>query len=286
MRPRVATEREPRPERLPARGRPRLRPTERGPLAVGHPRRTHDRADAPLGSRGRRREDARREGARGLVVRERVHGGAGNVRGLRRVGLRLDLREPHALPRTSAGHAPDRTREHDCARPLPPRLRRGGARARLSGPRRPGRPRPAGRRRLVSGERRRRSTLERGARLPRRLPCAAEPDRAARHSRRPGRPACRSRGRRRRRGGDPPRGRRGRPRRRCVLLPGDPPALGDRPAGDAGAARAPGRGRPPRRRAAPRPLRRQRRVGAVGRPAGRHASVGPATGSSSRRTRC
>ena len=202
-------------------------------------------------------------------------------------GVRLDVREPRALPRASAGHAADRTREHWRARPLPPRLRRGGACARLSGPRRPERPRPAGRRRLVSGERRRRSTLERGARLPRRLPCATEPDRAARHSRRPGRPACRIA-----RSASSTRRRRLHEADVVVLAAGAyfSPAIllrsGIGPRGDAGAARATGRGRPPRRRAAPRPLRRQRRVGAVGRPARRHRASGPRRGALRRRTRC
>ena len=64
----------------------------------------------------------------------------------------------------------------------------------------------------------------------------------------------------------------------CVLLAGDPPSLRNRPARRAEPAWDPRGARSPRRRTAPRPLRRQRRVGAVGRPAGRHGASGARRG--------
>ena len=265
VRPRVAPEREARPERLPARGRPRLRRHSsegRWPPEILDARTIAP--DAPLGSRSRRRTDARRAGPRRLVRRERVHGrcrerpadydewGSGwtyeslepfleRARAtLRPAPANTDDPSPFHLAFVEAAQALgfpllDDLNDHD--RPV------GAA------------PYPAN---VVDGTRW-------NAALAYLDPCRARPnltvlpdtlvDRVVlRAGRAVGVVDAEE---------TAPRGRRGRARGRCVLLPGDPPAL----AGSARRRSSRGSGsrcgRPPRRRSPARPLRHQRRVGAV-----------------------
>ena len=256
-------------QRLPPRGRARLRTARRGALAFGDPRCPRRRSDPPMGARSRGRPHAGRTGARRILLRQRLHGRPGHARGLRRVGRGVVVREPRSLPRARAQRVPHGAGEHGRSRPLPPRVRRGRAGPRLPEARGPGRPARARGRGLVPGERRGGHPLERGTRLPRRLPRAPESLDSRRHARGPRRRPGRTRYRRRRRRGSVLRGGDGRAGRRRLLLSGDPHALGDRPRGPARAARDPARPRPPGRHAPARPLRRHPRVDAVRDVAGR-----------------
>ena len=188
VRARRAAEREPRPPRLPGRGRPRLRAARGRPLAGRDPRRACPPVGPRLGHRGRGRALPGRPRPRRLVGGQRVHGGRRLARRLRRVGARAGRTRTCALPRARGLRAPDGAVEHGSARTASSRLPRRRAGRRLPAPPRSERPRRTGRRRPVPGERRRRTPLERGVRLPRSRPRPAQPVDRRRDARRPGRP--------------------------------------------------------------------------------------------------